>query len=235
MNRVHPKQKQNNILENNSIKNDSKNVRQVTMVSVFERVEPGARKANKRNILNSALACFNECGIEATTIEMIKERSDSSIGAIYHHFGNKEGLVAALFFAALSDQELLIREAMGSETSVKEAIQAIIHTYSHWVTEQPELARFMFRARALVSSGPHGEQLETRNKTVYSHLFALFKQAQQNGEINVLPTETIASILIGPAESYCRAWLAGRVTTPPQAHANTFAQAAWAAFSHQAH
>lgn len=204
------------------------------MMSFFERIEPGAGKKNKRTILSSALECFNEAGIEATTIEMIKNRSQSSIGAIYHHFGNKEGLVAALFFAALSDQEQQMNEAIGSKTTAKDTITAIIDTYTRWVTQQPDLARFMFNASVLVSSGPHGQQLENRNKAVFSPLIALFKQAHRSGEIHQFPPETIASILVGPAENYSRAWLAKRVAKPPVDHAASFAAAAWAAFAYQA-
>ncbi|MGA4603385.1 helix-turn-helix domain-containing protein, partial [Ectopseudomonas hydrolytica] len=31
-----------------------------------------------------------------TTIEMIRDRSGASIGSLYHHFGNKERIIAAL-------------------------------------------------------------------------------------------------------------------------------------------
>ena len=43
---------------------------------------------------------------------MIRQRSQSSIGTIYHHFGNKEGLVAAIFLAALDDLQAHIGPAM---------------------------------------------------------------------------------------------------------------------------
>ena len=34
-----------------------------------------ARSSRKQEILQAALACFTECGVEATTIEMIRDRS----------------------------------------------------------------------------------------------------------------------------------------------------------------
>jgi len=200
------------------------------MATIFERVEPGERKKNKRNILSSALACFNELGIEATTIDHIRERSGSSTGSIYHHFGNKEGLVAALFFAALTDQEQQINAAVSQANCAKEAIKAIVHTYLTWVTEHPDLAHFVFRAHSVISNSAHREQLKARNKDVYKPLFLLFKAAQDKGEIKTLPVETIASILVGPAENYSRAWLAKRVKETPLHHANILAEAAWSAF-----
>ena len=64
---------------------------------LLERVYRGKRFALKRQILAEALQCFLEQGIETATIEMIRERSGASVGAIYHHFKHKEGLVAALY------------------------------------------------------------------------------------------------------------------------------------------
>ena len=66
--------------------------------NILENRFPGRRAALKREILEQALHCFNDLGVEATTIDAIKARCDTSVGAIYHHFGNKEGILSALFF-----------------------------------------------------------------------------------------------------------------------------------------
>ena len=47
------------------------------------------RSSRKDEILQAALACFATWR-DATTIEMIRDRSGASIGSLYHHFGNKE-------------------------------------------------------------------------------------------------------------------------------------------------
>ena len=59
-----------------------------------------ARSSRKQEILQAALACFTEFGVEATTIEMIRDRSGASIGSLYHHFGNRERIIAALEWKA---------------------------------------------------------------------------------------------------------------------------------------
>src|SRR5699024_12544526 len=106
-----------------------------------------------------------------------------------------EEIVAEYLLAEDSNQYQQMNEAIGSKTTVKDTITSIIDTYTRWVTQQPDLARFMFNASVLVSSGPHGQQLENRNKAVCSPLIALFKQAHRSGEIHQFPPETIASIL----------------------------------------
>lgn len=201
------------------------------MESVFERVEPGARRANKRHILNCALACFDEQGLEVTTIDTIRRRAQSSIGTIYHHFGNKEGLVAAIFLAALDDQLAQIEPAMKQAGDPRGAIAALVTTYMTWVTEQPKLARFMFQARSLVAASGFKSELDARNKRRFGSLLTYLVQGVEKGEIRALPRETYASLLIGQAENYCRAWLSGRVKGTPAEHAGVFAEAAWRAVS----
>lgn len=201
------------------------------MESVFERVEPGARKTTKRHILKCALECFDEQGLEATTIDTIRHRADSSIGTIYHHFGNKEGLVAAIFLAALDDQQARIGPALRLATDARQAIAALITTYMTWVTEQPKLARFMFQARTLVASSSFKNELDARNKQRYGNLQNYLTEGVKKGEIRSLPRETYASLLIGQSENYCRAWLSGRVKRAPLEHAEVFAEAAWRSVS----
>lgn len=194
---------------------------------LFARVEPGPRKAHKRLILRCALACFNELGIQATTVETIRARADSSIGSIYHHFGNKDGLVAALFFAALDDQLALTQPRMQAATSTQEAIGVLVRTYLEWVSQQPELARFMSQARASVADGPFGKDLLQRNKERYGQMLEWLEKGVREGAVRALPRETYAALLIGPSENYCRAWLSRRVKSKPSEFVTVFVEAAW--------
>ncbi len=198
---------------------------------LFERAEPGVRKAHKRHILSIALDCFDEQGLEATTIEMIRERAASSIGSIYHHFGSKEGLVAALYFAALDDQLALIRPRMQGAARPRQAVDALVQTYLEWVERQPKLARFMLRARHAVAGGPQSETLAERNKERYGELLQWIQDGIRAGEIRRLPSETYASLLIGQSENYCRAWLSGRVKGSPTTYAEVFSEASWRAIA----
>lgn len=200
---------------------------EASLREVLERVEPGARKAHKRQLLAGALDCFEERGLEATTIEDIRARAGSSIGSIYHHFGNKDGLVAALFFAAIDDQFDLVRPRLEAAGSVREALEAEIGGYLDWVTAQPRLARFLYRARAAVSGGPHGEALVERNKLRHRLSQAWLTRGIEAGEIRALPREAFLALLIGPSESYCRAWLSGHVKASPAQHVALFTEAAW--------
>ncbi len=195
--------------------------------AVLERAYPGARAQLKRRMLAAALACFNEHGIEPTTIEMILARCEASVGNLYHHFGSKEGLVAALFFCALQDQGELIEAKLAKAQTTREGVAALVHSYVDWVTEQPELARFMFQARSAVSKGPHGAELQQRNRQRAKLVISWLAEPGRQGELKPWPQELLPSLIIGAAENYSRAWLSGRVKAAPAQHRAMLAEAAW--------
>ncbi|WP_367200074.1 TetR/AcrR family transcriptional regulator [Aquabacterium sp.] len=194
---------------------------------MLERAYPGVRAQLKRHMLAGALACFNESGIEATTIEMILARCEASVGNLYHHFGSKEGLVAALFFCALQDQADLIDAELAKAQTMRDGVAALVYSYVDWITAQPELARFMFQARSAVSKGPHGAELQQRNRQRARLVMAWFGEPGRAGRIKDWPMELLPSLIIGAAENYSRAWLSGRVKAAPAQQRERLAEAAW--------
>lgn len=194
---------------------------------LLERCYPGRRAELKRDIFRKALTLFNEQGIEATTIEMIRAECDTSVGAIYHHFGNKEGLVAALFFTALDDQARLRDSYLSEAKTTQEGVYALVHSYVDWVDSQPEWARFQYHARFSVTKGPFKDELATRNKARNKQLLEWLSASARGDELNGSPAELLLSLIIGQADNYCRAWLSGRVKGGPKVYRDKLAHAAW--------
>jgi len=194
---------------------------------LIERAFPGRRSELKRSILRQALACFNEVGIEATNVETIRVQCDTSVGAIYHHFGNKEGIVAALFFAALADQAALRDDYLQTAQTAREGVVALIHSYVEWVSEQPDWARFVFQSRFAVSNGPFKDDLLARNKQRNRQLLEWMGGEGRKQYFSHVPAELLPSLIIGAAESYARAWLSGRARKSPAEYKQVLAEAAW--------
>ena len=198
-----------------------------TVNAVLERACPGARGASRRAVLRHALACFNAGGIEAATIEDLRAGSGQSVGTIYHHFGNKEGVAAALFFAGFDDQSRAIAERTEAASDAHAVVAALVEAYVGWVTALPELAAFLFMARETIAQGPHGDELVQRLEARYDPIDARLAEGVSAGLITELPTELIPALVLGGAESYCRSWLAGRRDAKPSAYATLLAEAAW--------
>lgn len=194
---------------------------------LLERLYPGRRAALKRQILLDALSCFLENGIETTSIEMIRSKSDSSVGAIYHHFKNKEGIVATLFFAALDDQAALRDEYLESTKSLQEVLYAFIHSYVDWVSGQPDFAKFLISARFSVMQGGDQERLVQKNRLRNQKIFSEISNYAEAEFLKSIPHELLLSLVIGSTENYCRAWLSQRVKSDPKVYKDILAKAAW--------
>ncbi len=170
---------------------------------------------------------FNVTGIEATTIEDIRSECGASVGAIYHHFQSKEGLVAALFYAALDDQERLRDEYLSEAVTVEAGVIALVHSYVDWVDEQPGWAQFVLQARSVVSTGALKDELALRNRQRNKKLFMWMTERGGASELAHIPTELLPSLIIGQSESYSRAWLSKRVENSPKRYRDLLARAAW--------
>ncbi|MGQ0441291.1 TetR/AcrR family transcriptional regulator, partial [Bacillus sp. B-TM1] len=91
----------------------------------------------------------------------------------YHHFKNKEGIVAALFFSALDDQTALRDEYLKQSKTLKDVVEALIYSYVDWVSEQPEFAKFLITARFNIIEGEEQQQLTQKNKSRNQKIFSL--------------------------------------------------------------
>lgn len=199
---------------------------------LLERLYPQRRSLLKRQILQDALSCFLEYGLDTTSIEMIRDKSDSSVGAIYHHFKNKEGVIAALVFAALDDQALLRDQYLKEAKSLKGLLYALIYSYTDWVSDQPKFAQFLLLAHLSVRQGEYRQVLNDKNKLRNQNIIGYISNYADASLLKSVPTELMMSLVIGATESYCRAWLSGKVVTNPKVYRETLAQAAWDSLQH---
>ncbi|WP_428508530.1 TetR/AcrR family transcriptional regulator [Roseateles sp.] len=178
-------------------------------------------------MLGAALASFNSKGIEATGIEDLKRDSAQSVGTIYHHFKNKEGVVAALFFLAFDDQSRAMAEGLAVELPTRSLLRSLVSAYLRWTCAQPELARFILMARDVITQGPCAQELAQRLERRYGPIDARLSEAMSEGEIRTLPDEIVPALVLGPAESYCRGWLSGYRKPSPAMFESEFGDAAW--------
>ncbi len=194
---------------------------------LLERAFPQARQASRRSVLRHALTLFNAHGVEATTIDDLRKACGHSVGTIYHHFKNKEGLVATLFFVAMDDQSRAIAEHVDGLADGQAQIRALLECYTAWITAQPECAHFVFLARDSVAQGPHAADLHQRLLARYRPIDAQLARDAAAGRILPTPADLIPALVLGAAEFYARGWLAGRRQATPASHAERFAAAAW--------
>ena len=184
----------------------------------------------RQDILNAALACAIDAGVDAVSIEGVRARCGASVGSIYHHFGNKDGIVAALFFDIFHEQSRSVQLQLDAARGAQAGVHALVTGYLDWVVAHPERARFLFQARSAVAAGPRTPDLAEAARRRNQALVAWFEPHRQAGALRDLPCELMPSLVMGPVQSYCRAWLSGPSALPsPRTYREELADAAWRA------
>ncbi len=190
------------------------------------RVPPPPPADRKSAILAAALRVFTDKGIEASTIEDIRLRANASVGSIYHHFGTKEGIAAALYADALDDYWARLLAGAGGAATPREAIHALVATHMGWIVTRPDMARFLF-ARMQVLSPAHEQAVRQRTHGHFKALLALVKPWLESGQLRRLPAELYGPLLMGPSQDLARQWLDGRLRGDPYAFVPALSDAAW--------
>jgi len=184
---------------------------------------------SKQVILDHALSCFMRNGVENTTIADIRDASGISVGSIYHHFGNKDGIVAALFMEGVNDHSRLQEAALEKAGTAEEGVKAVVGCYIDWINEHPDWAQFVFRYRSLVEHSKKTDEEKDQRKTHFNRLRDWFSPYIIKNEIQKLPFEVYHTLIIGPAQAFALRWLSGRTKTDLIQHKTLYAEAAWQA------
>ena len=83
------------------------------------------RAATRTRLLDAAAELFAERGIEASSIDAIANLADRTSGAIYDHFGGKEGLLFALLQSWADDVSAVIGAELVTATTLDERLAAL--------------------------------------------------------------------------------------------------------------
>ncbi|MDH1728343.1 TetR/AcrR family transcriptional regulator [Pseudomonas chengduensis] len=186
-----------------------------------------ARPSRKDEILQAALACFTEHGVDVTTIEMIRDRSGASIGSLYHHFGNKERIIAALYLAGTAQYADLLQRGFASAACVEACVKLLVTSYIDWVVANPDWARFILHSRSRVEAGEMGDALREANRQHFAQILTALAEYRRQGLFKAMPDDCFASVVIGPTHDLARNWLAGRTQSELGECRELLAQIAW--------
>jgi AcrR family transcriptional regulator len=193
------------------------------------RSMPGQTRSLSRRaaILTAALACYDELGWTATTIADIRARSGASTGSIYHHFGDKEGIAAALYAEALHRYRGSLRVRVDRARSAKGFVRAIVLHHVEWAVENQTLARYLLEMRG--SEGVRRAEADVRasTKAFLEEIYDRLRRWVDAGEIVSVPPALYVSLILGPAQDVVRHWIRGRIEVDLRALAKPLADAAW--------
>lgn len=163
-------------------------------------------------------------------MEHIADEAHASIGSIYHHFGGKEEIAAAIYVAGLADYHRgLLRELRRPHEDGEHAVKGLVRNHLRWVERNAELARFLFTSRDPEVVSATGEELAQMNQLVFNAVTEWMARWIEAGEVRSLPIGLLHAVLLGPSQEWSRHWVAGRSKQTIDEAEPVLADAAWKA------
>ncbi len=185
----------------------------------------------RQRVLSAALGLFAREGYFNTSIPDIVRESGVSIGSIYHHFGDKEGVAQALFDALVEQMDERLSEIRACHTTCRERCRAIIGLMFRITEEEPEAMHFMLFAR-------HREFLRDAAPVCSSHPFRMMRemvaQGMVDGEIRPMDPMVAASAVFGGAFRLVSLQLDGLLERPLREYLPEVWECAWRAVAKEA-
>lgn len=185
----------------------------------------------KTRVMEVALVHFSEVGIERTNVSNILSDAGCSVGSLYHHFGNKEGIAEALFIDGVNQFNSRLLTAFLPKRTASKGIKAIVTFCCEWVTIQPELAGFLLSREVTLSDNAKRE-LRKMDRAFGQSIYDWFVPHVKSGALLELPTSMYVPLICGSTLEYSRLWLSGRNNRSPAEVASILAEAAWQSVKH---
>lgn len=180
--------------------------------------------ALRSKVLDSALDLFSERGYFNTSIHDIRREAGVSIGAIYHHFENKEALAKSLYESLLGQMDQAIEDSCFQKQGSLKKSRAIIEKLFSLTIEHPKQMQFVLLAQ-------HREYLPDEAPICSSKPFQAMKkvilEGIEAGEIRDIEPWVAATTMFGGALRMMNLQLDGVLDCPLTDYLDDIVDCAW--------
>lgn len=182
--------------------------------------------ALRQRVLDTALQLFTERGYFNTSIHDIRRAADVSIGAIYHHFGNKESLAKSLYDHLLERMAREVEEAIAQAQGCLARSRAVIALLFALTRDDPQTMQFILLAK-------HREFLPQEPPICSSRPFCLMRevlvQGMTDGEVRPMEPWVAATAMFGGALRMMNLALDGALERPLDEYLDQVVECGWLA------
>jgi AcrR family transcriptional regulator len=197
------------------------------MAATAAPARPSATR--RRDILDAALDAFTARGYHQASIEEIRARSGASVGSIYHHFGGKEELAAALYVEGLRDYQEAFLGVLRAGEDAEATVRAIVANHLDWIAAKPKLARYLLSSREAEVTRASDRELRAMNRRVIDATRGWRDGEVARGALRPLPSALFYAVVIGPCQEFARGWLRRRDRDALREAADVLGETAWRA------
>ncbi|MEK9968773.1 MAG: TetR/AcrR family transcriptional regulator [Ferrovibrio sp.] len=190
-----------------------------------------SERGTRQRALVAALALFDVQGVEATTIDQVRDAADVSVGSLYHHFGSREGLVIALYQDLLERYRAAMAAELARHSGVRALLDEFVKTHIAWSMLNPTAARFLAEHRHHRTLSDAEHKLQSGTTDFLRPLLRRLKPAMDAGVLKPLPPELLLSLVVGPVQNWLRMQRADRASLNPGNAARKLADLIWDAIA----
>lgn len=172
-------------------------------------------------LLSAALRRFGTDGVVSVTLDDVREEAGVSVGALYHHFADKEALIEALYLDLTTSVQTAFLKVLRSHPVAEDGIKAVVRFYLRWVTRERAATAILLGHR------PQSAELTELNRRFFAEVMAWWQTHVHYGALRALPLDLLHALWLGPSQEYTRHWLGGQAKRAPTSAAEVLAEAAW--------
>jgi AcrR family transcriptional regulator len=173
------------------------------------------------DLMVAGLEVFDRDGFEGATVAAIRARARASNGSFFHFFGSKRELAGTLFLEILQRYHAAMLAALDPSPSGWDGIGRLIRTHLDWVVNSRREARYLFEISRNEWSEAVRDVQRAQNASLADGIERWRAPLVARGELLAMTPALFLSQIIGPAQIFCRAYLAGRDRSDPRLQADT--------------
>lgn len=165
------------------------------------KLKPEELETRRREIIDAARACFLRAGFHRTTTDEICREANITPGGLYHYFGSKEELIAAVIDqsaqAAVDHMRTLISDAINAESAFRQVAQFFSQTL-----QDPDIDNTTRFELEVWAEGLKDERLFEKSRKAWtmrmSWLEALIRRGIEDGiyDPEVVDPHAFASLML---------------------------------------
>jgi AcrR family transcriptional regulator len=159
-------------------------------------------------LLSAALEVYAERGLEGFTLTAVIAASGVSNGSVYHHFGDFEGLAAALYSRCLGELLDSLVAALQGGPEARDGICALVESYLRFTEQHRPAAHFIHASSYADFLPAHAPVIAAAKAPRIDALLAWLRPHVAAGRVVDLPAWLVEMLLIGPVAETARRWLA---------------------------
>lgn len=166
-------------------------------------------------VLDSARAILDRAGASALTARAVAEESSTSVAAVYELFGDKAGLIRALFFEGFRMLGATLTE-LPLEDRPRDDLEATLGAFRTFAQRHPELTDVMF-SRAFAAFDPGVDEIEAGanvRRFIIARVQACIDAGLLKGDAHDLAHVTLA-LAQGLARQETAGWLGAPAPARP--------------------